>query len=157
MPYFPASITMAWGTAILNIGFTEHSRRDLSFSLTVEIHFQPRFKLLLFLKSQPAEILVIFFMPYTASGWSDSGGNTHGLLSRKNGNTSLMVIFSFYIKAAVTPTSLVRNPTSCSSVKTGSSGDYCNRSWWRRRSDSLQRVLWHAWQRRNWRDNHQSR
>ena len=44
--------------------------------------------------------------------------------SPENGNTSLMVIFSFYIKAAVTPTSLVRNPTSCSSLKTGSSGDY---------------------------------
>ena len=78
----------------------------------------------MFLKSQPSEILLIFFMPYTASGCGNSGGNTHVLLPRKNGNTSLMVIFSFYIKAAVKPTSLVPNPTSCSSLKIGSSGDY---------------------------------
>ena len=78
----------------------------------------------MFLKSQPSVILLIFFMPYTTSGCGNSGGNTHVLLPRKNGNTSLMVIFSFYIKAAVKPTSLVRNPTSCSSLKSGSSGDY---------------------------------
>ena len=29
-------------------------------------------------------------------------------------------------------------------------------SWWQRRRDTLQFVLWHGWQRWNWRDGHQS-